>query len=227
MLSQERVIGAARDRIGVERGLPAPALERTNGTLAAQVRDDQRAIDTLRREKLVLGERLESREPIIVRALARGEPVGAEITETIVVGMDSGDGGRDGIERVAPVYEIVGVLAEARELERLSAVGAELGIGRVWPSTVAAVDRRAGRRGGSAGRRTSGDGGGLVIRRFVAEAADALAQLTQDVRKLPRPEDDQHDREDEKKLGTTNTRHRSLPSRGLLERLDLPVYACP
>jgi hypothetical protein len=227
VLAEERVIRPARDRIGVERRLPPPPGERTDGALTAQVRDDQRAVDTLRGKELVLGERLESREPLVALAVACRESVGGEITEAMVVGMDPRDRGADRVERVAPMDEVVGVLAEARELERLSAVGAELGVARVRPSAVAAVDRRTGRRGRGGRRRPGRDGGGLVVRGFVAEAPHALAQLAEDVGQLPCPKDDQHDREDEEKLGTTNTRHRSLPREACSLRLDLPVYACP
>jgi hypothetical protein len=211
VLAKERVIRAARDRVGVERRLPAPALEGTDRALAEQVRDDQRAVDTLRRKELVLGKRLEAWEPFVVEAVARRESVGGEITETMIVGVDPRDAGRDGIERVTRMDEVVGVLAEARELERLPAARAELRVARVRPSAVAAIDARAGGGGRSRRRRASGDGSGFVIRRFVAEAAHAFAQLAENVRQLPRPEDDQHYREDEEKLGTTNTRHRSLP----------------
>jgi hypothetical protein len=226
VLAQERVIGPARDRIGVEARLPAPPGERTDGAVTAQVRDDQRAVDALRGKKIVFGERLETWEPVVAVAVACGESVGGEITEAMVVGVDSGDGGGDRIERIAPVDEVVGVLAEARELERLSAVGAELGLARVRPSAVAAVNGRAGgcARGGRS--RSSCDGRGFVIRRFVTEGPHTLAQLAEDVRKLPCPKNDQHDREDEKKFGTTNTRHRSLPREACSLRLDLPVYAC-
>jgi hypothetical protein len=206
--------------------LSAPALEGTDRALPAQVRDDQRAVDALRGKELVLGERLEAREPVLVETIACRESVGGEITEAMVVRVYASDRCSDGIERVAPVDEIVGVLAEARELERLPAVGAELGVGPVRPSAVAAVDGRArrGRRGRR--RRSGGHRGRLVVRGLVAEAADPFAQLSEDVRQLPCPEDDQHDREDEKKLGTTNTRHRSLPREASSMRLDLPVYAC-
>ncbi len=61
MFAKERVIRTARDRVGVERGLAAPAGEGTDRALTAQVRDDQRAVDTLRGKELVLGERLEAR----------------------------------------------------------------------------------------------------------------------------------------------------------------------
>ena len=181
VLAQERVVRAADDRVGVDGWLPPPPRERANGTLAAQVRDDQRAVDTLRRKELVLGEGLEARERLIVEAVARRESVGAEVTEAIVVSVDPRDRCRDGIERVAPVDEVVGVLAEARELERLPAVGAELGVAGVGPPAVAAVDRRAGRRRRGGRRRTGRDRCGLVVRRFVSEAPHTLAKLAEDV----------------------------------------------
>jgi hypothetical protein len=132
--------------------LPAPPGEGTHGAIAAQVRDDQRAVDTLRGKELVLGEGLEAREPLVIEAIACRESVGAEITEAMIVRVNAGDGCRDGIERVAPVNEVVGVLAEARELERLPAVRAELRVARVRPTAVAAVDRRTW-SGGRGGRR--------------------------------------------------------------------------
>jgi hypothetical protein len=225
MLAEERVVGTAGDRVGVERWLPAPPSEGTDRAFPAQVRDDQRAVDTLPRKELVLGEGLEPGEPIVVEAIARGEPVGTEITEAMVVGVDAGDAGRDGIERVAPVDEVVDVLAEARELERLSAVRAELRVACVRPPAVAAVHVRSRCGGCGRCRRPRGDRRGLVVRRLVAEAAYAFAQLAENVRQLPRPENDQHDREDEEKLRTTNARHRSLPREAWSIRLDLPVYA--
>jgi hypothetical protein len=188
--------------------LPSPAGEGTKRALPAEVCDDQRAVDALRGKELVLGESLEARKPVIVEAVARGESVGGEITEPVVMSVDTRDRGSNGIERVALVDEGVGVLAEARELERLPAVGAELRVARVRPSAVAAVDRRArcgGRRGCCRPRR---DRGSFVVRRLVAEASDALAQLAENVGELPRPEDDQHDREDEEKLRATKIRHR-------------------
>jgi hypothetical protein len=162
--------------------LPAPARERTDGALASQVRDDQRAVDTLRGKELVLGERLEAREPVVVESIAGRESVGREITEAMIVRVNARDAGRDGIERVAPMDEVVGVLAEARELERLSAVRAELGVGAVRPSAVAAVDIRA-RGCGHGGRGRSGcDRRWLVVRRLVTEGPYALAQLSENVR---------------------------------------------
>jgi len=71
--------------------LSSPPLERPEGTLAAEVPDDQRAVDALRGKELVLAECLEAREPVIVEALARREPVGTEITETVVVSMNPRD----------------------------------------------------------------------------------------------------------------------------------------
>jgi hypothetical protein len=197
VLAQERVIRPTRDRIGVEGRLPPPAREGTDRALAAQVRDDQCPIDTLRGKQLVLGEGLETREPVVIEPVARRKSIRGEISETMIVRVDARDAGRDGIERVAPVDEVVGVLAEARELERLSAVRAELGVGGIWPSAVAAVGRRAGcsRRGRRC--RPSGHGPGLVVRGFVPEATHALAQLAKNVRQFPRAEDDQHDRQDE------------------------------
>jgi len=225
VLAQERVVRAARDRFGVKGRLSAPALEGTERALAAQVRDDQRAVDTLRGKELVLGERLKAREPFVVEAVARGEPVDGEITEPMIVRVNAGDGCGDGIERVAPVDELVGVLAEARDLERLPAVRAELGVARVRPPAVAAVDGRArsARRGGR--RRSGGHGGGLIGCGLIAEAAHAFAELAENVRQLSRPENDQDDRENEDELRTTNTRHRSLPHEARSMRLDLPVYA--
>jgi len=211
VLAEERVVRGARDGIGVERRLPAPAPEETNGALAAQVRDDQRAVDTLRGKKIVLGERLEAREPLVVEAIALGKSARREITETVVMDVDARDGGRDGIERVAPVDEVVGVLAEARELERLPAVRAELRVARVRPPAVAAIDRRARRRARGGRRRPGCDRRGFVVLRLVAEAPHTLAELAENVREFPRAEDDQHDCEDEKKLRATDTRHHSLP----------------
>jgi len=221
MLAEERVVRATGDRVGVERRLPPPTCERPNGALSAQVREDQGAVDTLRRKELVLGEGLEAREPLVVEVVACREAVGAEITQPVVVTVYPGDRCRDRIERVAPVDEVVGVLAEARELERLPAVGAELRVGGVGPPAVPAVDGRAGcgRRGGR--RAARGDRGGLVVLGFVAEGSHALAQLAEHVGELPRPEDDQHDREDEEKLWATNTRHRSLPREARSIRLDV------
>jgi len=139
--------------------------------------------------------------------------------------VDARHGGRDGIERVAPMDEVVDVLAEARELERLPAVRAELRVAGVGSPAVAAVDRRA-RRGGRGGRRRTGcDRGGFVVLRFVPEAPHTLAELAENVGELPRTENDQHDCEDEKKLRATDTRHRSLPREVRSMRLDLPVYA--
>jgi hypothetical protein len=207
VLAQEREVGAACDRVGVEGRLPSPPRERPNGALAAQVTDDQRAVDALRGKELVLGECLEAREPFIVEVVARGESVRAEITEAIVVCVNPRDRCADRVERIAPVDEVVGVLAEARELERLPAVGAELRVAGVRPAAVPAVDGRAGRRRRRCGRRPSRDGGGLVVRRFIAEGPHALAKLAEDVGQLPRPEDDQHDREDEQKLWATDARH--------------------
>jgi hypothetical protein len=155
VLAQERVIRAARDGVGVERRLPAPACEGTDRALAAQIRDDQRAVDTLRGKEIALGERFEAREALVVEAIAPGESLCGEVTETVVVRVNTGDRGRDRVEGVAPMNEVVGVLAEARELERLPAVGAELGVARVWPAAVTAVDGRA-RRGRRGGRRGSG-----------------------------------------------------------------------
>jgi hypothetical protein len=197
VFAKESVVRAARDRVGVERRLPAPARERTERALAAKIRDDQRAVDTLRGKELVLGECLEAREPLLALAVARGKPLGGEVTETMVVDVDARDGGRDGIEPVAPVDEVVGVLAEARELERLPAVRAELRVARVRPAAVAAVDGRARRGRRRRGSRPGCDGRGFVICGLVAEAPDAFAQLSENVRQLPRPENDQHDREDE------------------------------
>jgi hypothetical protein len=65
--------------------LPAPSRERTERALATQVRDDQRSVDALRGKELVVGECLEAREPLVALAVARGESIGCEITETIVV----------------------------------------------------------------------------------------------------------------------------------------------
>jgi hypothetical protein len=170
--------------------LPAPPSKGTERAFSTQVREDQRAIDTLRGRELVLVEALEAREPFLAEAVARGESVRCEITESMVVGVDARDRGRDRIERVAPVDKIVGVLAEARELERLPAVGAELRIVRVRPSTVAAVDGRAGSGGRRGGRRPGRDGGGFVVLGLVTEASHAFAQLAENVGQLPRPEDD-------------------------------------
>src|SRR5204863_9834703 len=122
VLAQERVVGAARDRIGIEGRLSPPPRERPNGALSSQVRDDQRPVNSLRGKELVLGEGFEAREPLRVETIARQESVGTEITETVIMCMDPRDRRRDGFERVAPVDEVVGVLAEARELERLPAV---------------------------------------------------------------------------------------------------------
>ena len=80
MLAEERVVRATGDRVGVDRRLPPPTRERPNGALSAQVREDQGAVDTLRRKELVLGESLEAREPLVVEMVARCEAVGAEIT---------------------------------------------------------------------------------------------------------------------------------------------------
>jgi hypothetical protein len=147
VLAQERVVRAARDRVGVERWLPAPPVEGPNCALPAEVRDDQRAVDTLRGKERRLVESLEAREPVVVETIAFSESVRREITKPIVVRVDSRNGGRDGVERVAPVDEVVGVLAEARELERLPAVRAELRVAGVGPPAVAAVDGRPRRRG--------------------------------------------------------------------------------
>jgi len=222
VLAQERVVGATRDRIRVQGRLPPPPRERPNCALAAKVRDDQRAICALRGKKLVVGEGLEAREPLLVETIARQKSVCAEITEAIVVGVYPRDRRRDRVERVAPVDEVVGVLAEARELERLPAVGAELRIARVRPTAVAAVDGRARRGRGRGRRRPSRDGGRLIGRGLVAERAHALAELAEDVGQLSRAEDDQHDREDEEKLWATDTRHRSLPREACSMRLDAP-----
>jgi hypothetical protein len=222
VLADERVVRATRDGIGVERGLASPARERTNRALTTQVRDDQSAVDAVGREEIAVGETLEFRQPLVVEAVARRESLGGEITEAMVVGVDAGDGCCDGIERVAPVDEGVGVLAEARGLERLSAVGAELGVARVRPSAVAAVDRGPRCDGRRRRRRSGGHRCRFVVRRFIAEAAHALAELAKHVGQLPCPEDDQHDREDEKKLGSTNIRHRSLPREACSLSLDLP-----
>jgi hypothetical protein len=80
VLAKERVVRAAGDRVGVQRRLPAPAREGTDGALPAQVRDDQRAVDTLRRKEIVISESLKAREPVIVKAVALCESVRGEVT---------------------------------------------------------------------------------------------------------------------------------------------------
>jgi len=181
MLAEERVVRATGDRVGVQRRLPPPTRERPNGALSAQVREDQGAVDTLRRKELVLGESLEAREPLVVEMVACCEAVGAEITQPVVVSVYPGNRCRDRIERVAPMDKVVGVLAEARELERLPAVGAELGVAGVGPPAVPAVNCRAGRRRRGGRRRTGRDGRGLVVRGFVSEAPHTLAKLAENV----------------------------------------------
>jgi hypothetical protein len=206
VLAQERVIGAARDRVGVERGLAAPSREGTERALAAQLREDQTAVDSLKgRELAVLG-RLKAGQPFVVEAIALAKALGAEVAQTMVVLVDARDRRRDRLERVAPVDEVVGELAEARELERLAAVRAELGVGRVRTAAVPAVDRgpRCGRRRGCGARGLRG----LLVRGFVAEGAHTLAELAKHIRELPGAEDDQHDRQDEEELRTTDIGHR-------------------
>src|SRR5712692_7572613 len=77
--------------------------------------------------------------------------------------------------------------------------------GRVWASWSSSAPAS------SLGRR-----GRLVVIGFLAEGAYALAELAEDVRELPRPEDDEHDDQQENELGTAEVEgHASLPSKGL------------
>ena len=146
MLAQERVVGAAGDRVGVERGLAAPSCERTERALAAQLREDQVAVDSLKGREVAVLEPLKPREPLVGESIALAKALGGEITQTMVVLVETRDRRRDRLERIAPVDKVVGELAEARELERLAAVRAELGIGRVRTAAITAVDRGPGHR---------------------------------------------------------------------------------
>src|SRR5438876_6780328 len=224
VLAEERVVRATRDRVGVERGLAAPARERTDRALAAQLREDQLAVDSLEGREVAILDRLEAGEPLVIESIALAKAVGAEVTKAMVVLVDARDRRRDRLERVAPVDEVVGELGERRELERLAAVRAELGVGPVRAAAVTAVDRGP-RRGRSRGRGPRCRLCGLFVLGFVAEAAHTLAELAEHVGKLPGAEDDQHDRQDEEELRTTDIGHRSLPLARLVRRLDsIPVY---
>jgi len=222
VLAEERVVGAARDRVRVKRRLAAPACERTECALAAELSEDQVAVDALEGRELDVFDGLEAREPILGEAIALAKAVGTEVTQAMVMLVDASDRGRDRLERVALVDEVVGELGERRELERLAAVGAELRVGPVRSAAVAAVDRGPG-RGGCRGRGPSGLRG-LLVRGFVAEAAHTLAELAEHVGELPGAEDDQHDCQDEEELRTTDIGHRALPLPRPVRRLDsVPV----
>jgi len=186
--------------------LATPSCERTERALAAQLREDQLAVDPLIGREVAVLDGLESREPLVVESIALAKALCGEITQTMVVLVETRDRRRDRLKGVAPVDKVVGELAEARELERLAAVRAELGIGRVRTAAIPAIDRRPGRRRcrrcGPRGLR------GLLVRGFVSEAAHTLAELAEHIRELPGAEDDQHDRQDEQELRTTDIGHR-------------------
>src|SRR5439155_1653597 len=82
-VAQERAGGATGERVGAEPRLPPPPREWPNGALASGVRDGQGAVETVRGKRLVLGEGLEAREPVIVEAVTRRKSVGTEITEPV------------------------------------------------------------------------------------------------------------------------------------------------
>ena len=75
MLAQERVVRATRDRVGVERGLAAPARERTDRALAAQLREDQLAVDSLEGREVAILDRLEAGEPLVIESIALAKAV--------------------------------------------------------------------------------------------------------------------------------------------------------
>ena len=49
--AKERVVGAPRDRIGIQRGLTPPAREVADRTVATQLGQDEREVGPLRRSK--------------------------------------------------------------------------------------------------------------------------------------------------------------------------------
>src|SRR2546423_1603835 len=79
VLAQDRVVGAAGDRVRVERGLAAPSCERTERAVAAQLREDQLAVDPLIGREVAVLDRLESREPLVVESIALAKALGGEI----------------------------------------------------------------------------------------------------------------------------------------------------
>src|SRR5439155_15134247 len=89
----------------VQAGLPAPPLEGEERALAAQVREDQLAVDVLlRRQRLV--DALEAREPLLAEGATGREAGGREVTEPVIMLMDSRNGRGDGLEREAVVDEL-------------------------------------------------------------------------------------------------------------------------
>jgi len=98
VVAQERVVRAARDEIGVERGLPPPPLERPERALAAQLGEDQRAVGTLLARERVLVEPFECRERRVDEGITSGERLRGETAEAVVVLVNAGDRSGDRLQ---------------------------------------------------------------------------------------------------------------------------------
>src|SRR4029079_12671394 len=135
----------------------------------AQVAEDQVALGLLcGRERLVIS--LEAREPFLAEGLARCEARGAQIAEAMVVHVNARDRRGDGLELEPVVDELPDELDERGVYRRTAEVRVLVRL-----LGVCCGRRRRGRRG-------------LVARCLVTEGANALADLSEDIRELPRAE---------------------------------------
>jgi len=111
VVAYERVVRAARDEVGVERGLPPPPLERPERALAAQLGQDQLAVGALLARERVLVEPFERGERRVDEGITSGERLRGETAEAVVVLVNAGDRSGDRLQ------------GEPVENERARAVG--------------------------------------------------------------------------------------------------------
>ena len=81
--------------------------------LAPEIREDQLAVDVLRGRE-TLADLLESGEPLLGEGAPPREAGSGEITELVIVGVDSRDGRGDRLEREPVVDELPHQLGEGR-----------------------------------------------------------------------------------------------------------------
>ena len=96
--AQQDVVRAARDEIGVQRGLAAPALERLQRVLAAELGQDKRAVDLLVRVEALLPHAHEAPQPVLGELAPRRKAVGGEVAQAMVVRVVAHDRRGDRLE---------------------------------------------------------------------------------------------------------------------------------
>ena len=91
--------------------MAAPALEREERALATKVREDQVAVDLLRRRER-LGVLLEALEPVLAERASLREAICGEIAKTVVVLVNARDRRGDGLKGEPVVDELTDELDE-------------------------------------------------------------------------------------------------------------------